>query len=58
VDSRNQLVGPSLKGYYTGQHPNDAAVRELIIRGKGTMPGFSSFSDAELADLVAYLKTL
>jgi mono/diheme cytochrome c family protein len=60
VENRNQLVGPGLKSYYAWHHPspNDAAVRELIIRGKGTMPGFSTLSDAELADLMAYLKTL
>jgi mono/diheme cytochrome c family protein len=60
VDSRNQFVGPGLRGYYTEQHPSpdDAAVRELIIRGKGTMPGFTSFTDTELAELTAYLKTL
>jgi mono/diheme cytochrome c family protein len=60
VGSRNQSVGPGLKGYYTGHRrsPNDAVVRELIIRGKGAMPGFSSFSDTELTELIAYLKTL
>jgi mono/diheme cytochrome c family protein len=60
ADSRNQFVGPGLKGYYAGHHPwpNDAAVHELIVRGKGAMPGFSSFTDTELADLIAYLKTL
>jgi mono/diheme cytochrome c family protein len=60
VDSRNQLVGPGLKGYYTGHYPapNNAAVREHITRGKATMPGFSSFSDTELTDLIAYLRTL
>ncbi len=60
VDSRNQFVGPGLKGYYTEHYPSpdDAAVLELMVRGKGTMPGFSSFTDTELADLIAYLKTL
>ena len=55
VTSRTQLVGPGLKGYYTGHHPepNDTAVRELITRGKGAMPAFASFTDAEQADLVA-----
>ena len=60
VNSRKQLVGPGLKGYYMEHNPapNDSSVREIITRGKGTMPGFSSLSDAELADLIAYLKTL
>jgi len=60
VNSRQQLVGPGLKSYYTEYHPSpvDAAVRKLIIGGKGTMPGFSNFTDTELADLIAYLKTL
>jgi len=58
--SHTQLVGPGLKGYYTEHHPtpNDVSVREIITRGKGTMPGFSSLSAGELADLIAYLKTL
>jgi mono/diheme cytochrome c family protein len=57
--SRNQLIGPGLMGYYT-EHPapSDATVRELITRGKGAMPGFRSFSSTELADLIAYLRTL
>jgi mono/diheme cytochrome c family protein len=60
VNTGAQLIGPGLKGYYRGHHPapKDAEVRELIVRGKGAMPGFSSLSDAELAELVAYLKTL
>jgi mono/diheme cytochrome c family protein len=58
--SRNQLAGPGLKGYYTRRHPapNDVAVREVIKQGKGAMPSFSSFSDSELTDLIAYLRTL
>ena len=60
VDNRNQFVCPGLKSYYTEHQPspNDAAIRGLILRGKGTMPGFNSLTDTELAELIAYLKTL
>jgi mono/diheme cytochrome c family protein len=53
-------AGPGLKGYYGGHHPVpvDAQVRVIIAKGKGTMPGFSSFSPAQMNDLIAYLKTL
>jgi mono/diheme cytochrome c family protein len=52
--------GPGLKSYYREHkpHPTDAAVRAIILEGKGRMPAFSSFGKPEIDDLVAYLKTL
>lgn len=60
VTTCNQFIGPGVKSHYTGRYlaPNDAAVRELVTRVRGKMPGFASFTDTELADLIAYLRTL
>jgi mono/diheme cytochrome c family protein len=53
-------AGPGLKSYYRNHQPRptDAQVRALISRGKGAMPGFSSFTRGQTDDLIAYLKTL
>jgi mono/diheme cytochrome c family protein len=53
-------AGPGLKSYYHNHQPRpaDAQVRDLISRGKGAMPGFSSFTRRQTDDLIAYLKTL
>lgn len=71
--SDQKLVGPGLAGVMAGKGPygdklpndkpiDDASVAEWIkIGGVGTigqMPGNSTLSDQDLADLVAYLKTL
>ena len=51
--------GPRLKNYYRSHpRPADSAVREIILQGKGKMPGFSTFSKSQMNDLVEYLKTL
>ena len=51
--------GPRLKNYYrTHPLPADSAVREIILQGKGKMPGFSTLSTLQMNDLVEYLKTL
>lgn len=51
--------GPELKNLYRHQlRPADAAVGAIIKHGKGRMPGFSTFDQTQLADLLAYLKTL
>jgi hypothetical protein len=54
------LVGPGMKGYYTTYRPRPSAsaVRTIISKGKGAMPGFSGLRNAQIDDLIAYLKTL
>ena len=57
--------GPSLAGFYqkkfmvSGQPVNDERVHDIIAIGKSKMPAFGNLmSDAEVADLIAYMKTL
>jgi mono/diheme cytochrome c family protein len=62
----DKKMGPGLKGLYknpklttTGKPTNDANVLEKInIGGNGMPPEKDLLSDAEKADLLAYLKTL
>jgi mono/diheme cytochrome c family protein len=58
--SAKVLVGPGMKGYYTTHRPrpSGSALRTIISKGKGTMPGFSGLRNAQIDDLIAYLKTL
>jgi mono/diheme cytochrome c family protein len=58
--SKERLVGPGLRGYYAKQSPaiKDEAVRDVILHGKGTMPGFSTLRQDQIDDLISYLKTL
>src|SRR5215203_3766969 len=59
-------AGPGLKGLFTnpklpatGRPTNDANVRKQILNGGGGMPGFKGeLSDADVDNLIAYLKTL
>jgi mono/diheme cytochrome c family protein len=57
--------GPGLKDLYknpklpSGRAVSDANVRKQILKGGGGMPGFEgSLTDAQIDDLIAYLKTL
>lgn len=51
--------GPRLKTYYRSHpRPADSTVREIILQGKGKMPGFSTLSKSQMNDLIEYLKTL
>lgn len=62
------LVGPGLKGFMDrevlpdGRRVTDANVRDYILRGgtgpRGAMPSSPFLADRELADLVAFLRTL
>lgn len=60
VEQDHKLIGPSLCSEMRGPHrktPKD--VRNMIIQGNGHMPSFGSLlSDQQLADLLAYLRTL
>jgi mono/diheme cytochrome c family protein len=37
---------------------DDADLIDVILEGDGDMPGFSNLSDQEIADMMAYLKSL
>ncbi len=63
--SSRGLHGPSLTGMFkkqflpSGLPANDDRVSEVIMRGKAKMPSFGqTLSEAQLQDLLAYLKTL
>jgi cytochrome c2 len=66
ADSTETKMGPGLKGLFkkaklstTGKPVNDANVLEKINEGGNGMPGYKdTLSDAEKANLIAYLKTL
>jgi mono/diheme cytochrome c family protein len=48
-----------LKNYYRHQQrAADTNVRAIIQQGKGPMPAFSTLNKSQIADLIAYLKTL
>lgn len=55
-----KIVGPSLHGEMKGPHAKTAAdVRMQTEVGKGLMPSFKGkLDDRELADLIAYIRTL
>ena len=63
--SDKKKVGPGLKGltrrgtFSDGAKLNDASLRTWIENGGKDMPSFgSTLSDAQLRDVIAYLKTL
>jgi cytochrome c len=58
-------IGPGLKGLFertalphSGLPVTEANVRHQLVRPAASMPSFVRLTDLELADLVAYLKTL
>jgi cytochrome c len=66
ADSTDVKVGPGLKGLFkkdkmstTGKPVTDANVRTKIDEGGNGMPSYKDvLSDAEKADVIAYLRTL
>ena len=65
ADSTEKKMGPGLKGLFkkekltNGKAVNDANVKAVINAGGNGMPAYADMlSDAERADLIAYLKTL
>lgn len=65
ADSEAPLNGPGLKGMYdqkfltSGLPANDERVREIILRGRRTMPGYAGmYSEQQMDDLIAYLHSL
>lgn len=53
-----KIVGPSLFSEMHGPHAHTAAaVREIIVNGKGQMPPMGKqLTDGEIADVLAYLR--
>jgi cytochrome c2 len=58
-------MGPGLKGLFkmpslphSGKPVTEANIREQLVRPALSMPSFGGLSDREVADLMAYLKTL
>ena len=65
ADTDEKKMGPSLKGLFkkdklaNGKKPTDATVMSKINDGGNGMPPYKDvLSDAEKADVLAYLKTL
>jgi mono/diheme cytochrome c family protein len=60
VDPEHKLMGPSLCSEMRGPHRKTTKnVRDIIVQGSGHMPRFGSLlSEQELADLLAYIRTL
>ena len=59
------VQGPSLEGLYkkpslpSGTPTNDDRVRDAIVLGRPNMPGYQNlFTDEQVSDLIAYLRTL
>ena len=65
VDREESKLGPGLKGVlknanlpYSGRPANIDNIRSQLESPVGQMPSFASLSDREVADILAYLKTL
>jgi cytochrome c2 len=65
VDTDERKIGPSLMGVlkmdalpHTGNAATLENIKKQLVRPALTMPAFKDFTDQELADLFAYLKTL
>ena len=65
ADSDEKKIGPGLKGLYArgtmqdGTKVTDESITDRILNGKAPMPPYKDqLTDAEVKQLVAYLKTL
>jgi cytochrome c len=65
VDTDEKKMGPSLKGLFkkeklkNGKAVTEANVKAIINAGGGGMPAYADMlTDAEKADVIAYLKTI
>ena len=63
-DLQLKKVPPDLHGIFTrttlpsGAPATDAEVGRVVLSGKGMMPAFTGrFTDEQMADLIAYLRT-
>ncbi len=64
-DKEDQKVGPGLKGLfkrdrlpYSGKPVTEENVRHQLVQPAMSMPTFARLTDQEIADLIAYLKSL
>ena len=53
----NKVGNPPLYPPLTGVGRSDNEIADQIRRGRGIMPGFSQFSEQQIADLIAYLRS-
>jgi cytochrome c2 len=65
ADSEDKKMGPGLKGIfkketlpYTGFPATVENVEKQLLRPALVMPAFTKMTEQEMADLIAYLKTL
>lgn len=65
ADSEEKKIGPSLMGVltkdtlpHTAKPATKENIKQQLIRPALTMPAFKNFTDQEISDLLAYLKTL
>jgi cytochrome c2 len=65
ADSEDNKVGPGLKGLfnlpalpYSRKPVTEENIRRQLVRPALSMPSFARMTDQEIADLLAYLKTL
>lgn len=65
ADSTEKKMGPGLKGLFkkdklaNGKKPTEANIKAIINAGGNGMPSYADMlTDAEKADVIAYLKTL
>ena len=65
ADSEDWFIGPGLKGILvretlpeSGRPATPENVRSQITNPVGAMPAFTSFSDRQMVDLLAYIETL
>jgi mono/diheme cytochrome c family protein len=65
ADSAEKKMGPGLKGLAkkaklnNGKKPSDAALKDLILKGGGGMPGYEeTLKGPDVENLIAYLRTL
>ena len=64
-DTEERKIGPSLMGLltkdslpHTGNPATVENIKKQLIRPALTMPAFKDFTDQEVADIIAYLKTI
>lgn len=65
ADSTAPINGPGLKGVFdkkflpSGAPATDDKVRETILNGRKSMPGFSAaFDERQINDIIAYLHSI
>ena len=65
ADREDRKLGPGLKGLFQRERPllsggavNEESVRRQMIAPFGRMPSFATLPEPDIADLIAYLRTL